>query len=107
MVIFLVLSAFFSSAEAAFLSVRRVRLRHLENTGVKGARRVRQMVEKPEKFLPTILLGNNLVNVGFASIATALFVDLFGQGRGVAVATAAGTMILLIFGENIILETKK
>jgi len=101
MVILLILSAFFSSAEAAFLSVRKVRLRHLEATGVKGARRVRQLVEQPEKFLPTILLGNNLVNVGFASIATALFVDLFGQGKGVAIATAAGTMMLLIFGENI------
>lgn len=101
MVLFLILSAFFSSAEAAFLSVRRVRLRHLETTGVKGAQRVRQLVENPEKFLPTILLGNNLVNVGFASIATALFVDLFGQGRGVAMATAAGTIILLILGENI------
>ena len=101
MIIFLVLSAFFSSAEAAFLSIKSVRLRHLENTGVKGARSVRQMVEKPEKLLPTILLGNNLVNVGFASIATALFVDLVGQGKGVAMATAVGTIILLIFGENI------
>ena len=101
MAVFLAFSAFFSSSEAAFLSVRRLRLRHLEATGVKGAQRVLRMVEQPEKLLPTILLGNNLVNVGFASIATALFVSLLGQGRGVTVATIAGTIALLILGETI------
>ncbi len=101
LVVLLLLSAFFSSSEAAFLSVRRLKLRHLESIGFKGARRVLHMAEQPEKLLPTILLGNNLVNVGFASIATALFVNLLGQGRGVVAATAAGTVILLILGETI------
>ena len=59
---FLVLSAFFSGSEAALLSVQRVRLRHLVNTKTAGASRVARMVEHPEKLLPPILLGNNLVN---------------------------------------------
>ncbi len=97
----LLLSAFFSSSEAAFLSAQKLRIRHLAATGVRGAERVSRMVEQPEKLLPTILLGNNLVNTAFAALATALFVSFLGQGRGVLAATAAGTVVLLILGETI------
>ncbi|MCH8061103.1 MAG: HlyC/CorC family transporter [Chloroflexi bacterium] len=98
----LVFSAFFSSSEAAFLSVQRTRLSHMVNMGVPGAKRVEEMIDKPERLLSTILLGNNLVNVAFASIMTLFFVGLFEEGQegtGVLVATAVGTGILLIVGE--------
>ena len=97
----LVFSAFFSSSEAAFLSVQRSRLSHMVNMGIPGAKRVEEMIDRPERLLSTILLGNNLVNVAFASIMTLIFVSLFeeNEGTGVLVATAVGTGVLLIVGE--------
>ena len=101
LVVFLVFSAFFSSSEAAFLSLQRTRVTHLVSTGAAGASRVAQMIDKPERLLSTILLGNNLVNVAFAALVTAVLVSRLGEGRGVLVATAVGTTLLLIFGEII------
>jgi putative hemolysin len=97
----LLLSAFFSSSEAAFLSLRKVRVRHLEESGAAGAKRVAKMVEQPEKVLPTILLGNNLVNTAFVALFTVIMITLIGEGRGVIVATVASTVILLILGETL------
>ncbi|MEC9321710.1 MAG: DUF21 domain-containing protein, partial [Chloroflexota bacterium] len=100
--VFLVLSAFFSSSEAAFLSLQRTRLSHLVNTNVPGARRVADMVSNIERLLSTILLGNNLVNVAFTAIITALAVRLIKDGPlAILVATVSGTVVLLIFGEII------
>lgn len=95
------LSAFFSSSEAAFLSVRRSpRLAHLVNVGVPGAARVSRMLEDPGRLLSTILLGNNLVNVAFTVLITSLILDVVeDEGTGLAVATAIGTAALLVFGE--------
>ena len=101
LVIFLIFSAFFSSSEAAYLSLERIRIAHLVNTGIPGAQRVANMIEQPERLLSTILLGNNLVNVAFTAVVTVLIVDLLGEGSGVAVATGVGTLALLIFGEII------
>lgn len=105
LIVFLIFSAFFSSSEAAFLSLERIRITHLVNTDIPGARRVAEMIERPERLLSTILLGNNLVNVAFAVVMTVLIVDLLEEGSGVAVATAVatgvGTLVLLIFGEII------
>ena len=99
---FVVLSAFFSSSEAAFLSLQRTRLSHLVNTNVPGARRVANMVSNMERLLSTILLGNNLVNVAFTAIITALSVSLIQEGPlAILVATISGTVVLLIFGEII------
>ena len=75
----LVLSAFFSTSETAFISLRRVRLQHSVNTRVKGAERVARLMEKPERLLSTILLGNNLANTAAAALATALAVSYWGQ----------------------------
>ena len=97
----LLLSAFFSSSEAAFLSLRKVRIRHLMETKAVGAARVAKMVEQPEKVLPTILLGNNLVNTAFAALATVIMISLLGEGRGVIVATVASTALLLVLGETL------
>jgi putative hemolysin len=97
----LFLSAFFSSAEAAFLSLRKVRIRHLMESNVVGAERVAKMVDHPENVLPTILLGNNLVNTAFAALATVIMISLIGDGMGVIVATVTSTAILLILGETL------
>ena len=99
--IFVLFSAFFSSSEAAFLSIQRTRISHLVNSGVPGARRVAAMIGNPERLLSTILLGNNLVNVAFTAFITAISVEAFGEGRGILVATVGGTIVLLLFGEII------
>lgn len=62
---------------------------------------VARMVEQPEKVLPTILLGNNLVNTAFVALFTVIMITLIGEGRGVIVATVASTVILLILGESL------
>ena len=99
--IFVVFSAFFSSSEAAFLSLQKTRIAHLVSIGAPGAKRVARMIEQPERLLSTILLGNNLVNVAFTALVTVVTVKLLGEGQGVLVATVAGTIILLIVGEII------
>ena len=100
LVICLFLSAFFSSAETAFVSLQRFRLEHLVATKVKGARRVAGMVERPERLLSTILLGNNFVNVAAVALGTILAVTVWGQESGVLIATIGMTIILLIFAET-------
>ena len=99
--VFLIFSAFFSSSEAAFLSLQKTRVAYLVNTGIPGAKRVADMIQQPERLLPTILLGNNLVNVAFTALVTVAIVSLLGEGRGVVVATGVGTVVLLIVGETI------
>ncbi len=96
----LILSAFFSSSETAFISLERFRVQHMVETKVKGAKRVAKMLERPDRFLSTILLGNNLVNTAAAAIATILAVNIWGQDIGVIVATFGMAIILLIFAET-------
>ena len=94
------LSAFFSSSEAAFLSLQKTRIAHLLSEGVPGARRVSDMLNEPERLLSTILLGNNLVNVAFSALVTVVVVERVGtnnEGLGVVIATVLGTVTLLIF----------
>ncbi len=100
----IILSAFFSSSEAAFLALERIRLVHLLNTNKPGAQRVAGLLERPERLLSTILLGNNLVNVAFTALITVVSLNLIGEGRealATILATVAGTILLLIFGETI------
>ncbi len=102
--VFLVFSAFFSSSEAAYLSLQRTRITHLVSIGAPGAKRVANMISQPERLLSTILLGNNLVNVAFTSVITVTVVKYVGEGnegQGVAIATFAATAILLLIGEVI------
>ncbi len=98
-IICLLLSAFFSSSETAFVSLQRIRLEHLVSTKVKGASRVARMIDKPEKLLSTILLGNNFVNTAAAALGTALAVSIWGE-RGIIIATILVTIILLVFAET-------
>ncbi len=97
-IILVFLSAFFSAAETAFTSANRIRLKYMHEEGSKGAGCALKVIEKYDKCLTTILVGNNIVNIGTSSLATLLCVNLFGD-RGPVIATAATTIIVLIFGE--------
>ena len=100
--VFLFFSAFFSSSEAAFLSLQRTRIMHLVSIQAAGASRVARMIDEPERLLSTILLGNNLANVAFAALVTAITFSLIDdQGTGIVVSTAVGTADLLLVGEII------
>lgn len=98
LVILVLLSAFFSAAETAFTGVNRIRLKNMHEEGSKGAGYALKVIEKYDKCLTTILIGNNIVNIGTSSLATLLCVQLFAD-RGPVIATAATTVIVLIFGE--------
>jgi len=95
----LLLSAFFSSSETAFVSLERFRVEHMVNTNVKGAKRVARMVQRPEKFLSTVLLGNNLVNTAAAALGTVLAIHFWGE-KGIIISTIGVTVLLLIFCET-------
>ncbi len=96
----LILSAFFSSSETAFMSLEKYRIQHLVDTKVRGAKRVASLIEHPERLLSTILLGNNFVNTAAAALGTILAISVWGQERGILIATIGVTIILLIFGET-------
>jgi putative hemolysin len=100
-VICLVLSGFFSSAETAFMSLSKLRVKHLVSTQAKGADRLEKITSEPGKFLAAILLGNNLVNVAAASLATLIAVSFVGVAWGALVSTVSVTILVLIIGEVI------
>ena len=99
LVVCLILSAFFSGSETAFISLQKVRLEHLVSTEVRGAKRVARMIQRPEKFLSTVLLGNTFVNTAAAALATALAITRWPE-HGILIATIGVTVILLIFAET-------
>ena len=74
-------------------------MEHLVENNVRGARRVVRMIERPEKFLSTVLLGNNFVNVAAAALGTVIAIKLWGE-QGVLIATIAVTILILIFAET-------
>lgn len=93
-----VFSAFFSGSETALMAIDRLRVRYLAEKGRPGARRLEQLLEKPERLLSAILIGNNLVNIMVSVFAAALLIELFG-GRGELMTILILTPILLIFAE--------
>ena len=99
LVILFFLSAFFSGAETALIAVNKVRLRHLMEKKKRGAKRLYSIVSRMDKFIATILLGNNLVNTAFASIATLLISHAFGERNAMVYGTIFITLILVIFAE--------
>ncbi len=92
------LSAYFSGSETAMMALNRYRLKHLANEGHGGAKRASRLLERPDRLLGVILIGNNLVNFSAASIATLLALQLFGDA-GVAIAPVVCTLVFLIFAE--------
>ena len=101
-VVCLALSGFFSASETAFIALPRARLLHLVRRGQPGANRVAQLIQRPERFLATVLLSNNLVNTAGAALATVLAISLIGNDSlAVLVATLGVTLIVLLFGETL------
>ena len=94
----LVLSGFFSGSETALTAASRGKLRGQADKGSRGAERALKITEDNERLIGSVLLGNNLVNILAASMATALFTRLFGES-GVALATLVMTFLVLIFAE--------
>lgn len=94
------LSAFFSSAETAFSTVNRVRLRTLAQENHKGAVRVLSILDQYGKMLSAILIGNNIVNLSASSVATTFAINTWGS-RAVGIATGVLTFVVLMFGEII------
>lgn len=85
-------------SETALMALSKIRIRHMVEDGVKGAKLVEKLTQDPNKLLGAILIGNNIVNILASSLATTLFVNAFGAS-GVGIATAVMTVLVLIFGE--------
>ncbi|WP_193074074.1 HlyC/CorC family transporter [Pseudomonas sp. FME51] len=98
LVVLIALSAFFSSSETSMMSLNRYRLKHLSKKGHRGAQRAEDLLGRPDRLLGTILVGNNIVNILAASIASVIAVQLWGDA-GIAISTILLTIIILIFGE--------
>tara|TARA_Y100000310_G_C20700281_1_gene829064 strand:- start:6605 stop:7840 length:1236 start_codon:yes stop_codon:yes gene_type:complete len=98
LVVLLFLSAFFSGIETALVSLNKIKITSLVKQKKKGAETLERIKSNPNKLIITILIGNNLVNIGAASYATVVFTDLFGSS-GVGIATGVMTFLILVFGE--------
>ena len=98
LVILIILSGFFSSSETGLMAMNKYRLRHLANQGHRGARTAQKLLQKPDRLIGLILLGNNLVNILAASIATVIGIRLFGS-NGIWIASMVMTVVVLIFAE--------
>ncbi|MFA9375322.1 MAG: HlyC/CorC family transporter [Lachnotalea sp.] len=98
LILLLFLSAFFSSAETAFTTVNKIRIRTLMEDGDKRAETILKVINDSGKMLSAILIGNNLVNITASSLATTLAIRIAGN-TGVGVATGILTLLILVFGE--------
>jgi len=94
----ILISAFFSSSETSMMSLNRYRLKHLKGTGHRGAGRAISLLQRPDRLIGLILIGNNLVNILASAIATVIAIRLFGDA-GIAIATLVLTLVILIFAE--------
>lgn len=98
-VICILMSAYFSATETAFSSLNRIRIKNMAEKGNKKAALVLRLSDNYDGLLSTILIGNNIVNIASASLATLLFVRMMGEEAGASVSTAVTTVVVLIFGE--------
>ena len=96
--VLVLLSAYFSSSETSMMSLNRYRLRHQVNNKNKAAKRVEKLLQRPDRLIGLILIGNNLVNIAASAIATVIGIRLFGD-VGIAIATVTLTFVILIFAE--------
>jgi Mg2+/Co2+ transporter CorB len=92
------ISAYFSGSETGMMSLNRYRLKHLEKQNHKGAKRVSKLLERPDRLIGLILIGNNLVNIAASAIATIIGLRLYGD-VGILAATIVLTLVILIFAE--------
>ena len=100
LMVFLVLSAFFSIAETSMMALNRYRLKHLVRTGNRGARLAANLLARTDRLLGVVLLGNNLINAGAAALVTYLSFRFFGESElSLSLGTLAVTFAILIFSE--------
>lgn len=98
-VICIMMSAYFSATETAFSSLNRIRIKNMAEKGDKRAALVQRLSENYDGLLSTILIGNNIVNIASASLATIIFVRFLGEDVGASLSTVVTTVVVLIFGE--------
>lgn len=98
LIFLLFLSGFFSSAETAMFSISRTRARHIAKNKGKSYQLIQRMKEDPHRLLSTILIGNNVVNVGASALATSLILNII-PNYAVGIATGIMTFLILVFGE--------
>ncbi len=99
LLVLIVCSAFFSGSETGLMSMNRYRLRHRAKAGHRGALRASKLLERPDRLIGLILLGNNFVNILASSLGTVIGIRLLGDEAGIAAAALVLTLALLIFGE--------
>lgn len=98
LILMILLSAFFSASETAMMSLNRYRLRHLAKGRHRGAALTQALLQRPDRLIGLILLGNNFVNIAASSLATIIFYRLMGE-TGIAIGALLLTLVILIFGE--------
>jgi CBS domain containing-hemolysin-like protein len=98
-VILTVVSFFLSACETAIIALNKIRLRHMVAKGVKRAQSVQDLSTKMDKFIATILIGNNFVNIAMSAIVTALCIPIFGFNLGTLIATFLVAFVVLVFCE--------
>src|SRR6056297_610279 len=96
--ILIIFSALFSGIETALMAVGKVKINSLVDQKRKGSLALQRIKNKTPKMIITILIGNNLINISAASLATVVFMDLFGS-KGVGIAMGIMTFMILVFGE--------
>lgn len=97
-IVCVVLSAYFSASETAFSTSNRIRLKSMAQDGNKKAAKTLKIIDDYDNMISAILIGNNIVNIASASVATVMFVEAFGD-LGATLSTAFTTIIVLTFGE--------
>ncbi len=95
----IIMSGYFSATETAFSSLNRIRVKNMAEKGNKRAKLVLRLEDNYDSLLSSILIGNNIVNIACASLATILFVDAMGNDIGPSMSTLVTTIVVLIFGE--------
>jgi len=98
LIVFIGLSGFFSSIETAFFSLSGIQVKQLVKEKRKGSKTLERLKKNPQRLLVTILIGNNIVNIGASALATVVALNIFENGA-IALTTAIMTVIILIFGE--------
>jgi Mg2+/Co2+ transporter CorB len=98
LVFLILLSGFFSAAEIGLMTLNRYRLRGLADAGHRGARIARKLLERPDRLLGVILIGNNFANIAASSVATIMALELYGE-KAIAIAAGLLTFIILVFSE--------
>ncbi|QCT22480.1 DUF21 domain-containing protein [Jejubacter calystegiae] len=98
LIVMVVISAYFSGSETGMMTLNRYRLRHLSRQGNRAAKRVEKLLQKPDRLISLVLIGNNLVNILASALGTIVGMRLYGDA-GVAIATGILTFVVLVFAE--------